>query len=193
MLTVSNDVVTLGCRRPSFNSAISKLESQGSWALTRLAGRTTNSNTVISLDYISRWSTKIFAVESSGLQSVPIVLRLVTTSVIKAKVIRKGKFRPPVHGSKTPERILMKPRIYNYVAGMTTHANLYSDATMCVVSANTWHVTCFGVLFDLFFLSFSMVEIALRHRRRPILTAYTSYVLPRKDVRLGGSLLPRPI
>jgi len=31
----------------------------------------------------------------------------------------QGKCRPPV----AHERILMKPRIYNYAAGMTTHVN----------------------------------------------------------------------
>ena len=38
-------------------------------------------------------------------------------------------------GPKTPERIMMKLKICNYVAGMTTHAN--PSATTWVVSANT--------------------------------------------------------
>jgi len=41
------------------------------------------------------------------------------------------------HGSKTPRRILTKPRIYNYVAGTTTHANPCGTATKWVVLANT--------------------------------------------------------
>jgi len=46
---------------------------------------------------------------------------------------------------------------------MITHANLCGDATTCVVSANT---TChmFWCLSRPFSLSFSMLEIALRHR-----------------------------
>ena len=75
---------------------------------------------------------------------------------------------------------------------MTTHANPCGDATTCVVSANTWHVTCFGVLVDLF--SFFLYAWDRAADRRPILTIFTSYdVLPRKDVRVGDSLLPRPI
>ena len=38
----------------------------------------------------------------------------------------------------------MKPTIYNYVAGMTTHANPSGAATTWVVSANTRHVTRSG-------------------------------------------------
>jgi len=49
-------------------------------------------------------------------------------------------------GSKTPERISMKLGIYNYVGVVTTHANPHGAATTWVVSANTWHVTCFGFL-----------------------------------------------
>ena len=48
----------------------------------------------------------------------------------------KTNFDPP-RGSKTPERIFMKPKMYNYVAGMATHANPYGAATTWVVSANT--------------------------------------------------------
>jgi len=40
-------------------------------------------------------------------------------------------------GSETPERISMKLRIYNYVVGMTTHANLCGTTTTWVVWANT--------------------------------------------------------
>ena len=51
----------------------------------------------------------------------------------------KGKFRPHV-APKPPKRILIKPSIYNYVAGMTTHANPCTDAATWVVSVNTWHM-----------------------------------------------------
>jgi len=46
---------------------------------------------------------------------------------------------------QNPEQILMKSRIYNYVAGVTTHANPCRDATTWVVSANPF----FGFLIDL--------------------------------------------
>jgi len=53
-------------------------------------------------------------------------------------------------GSETPERISMKRGIYNYVGGITTHANPYGAATTWVVSANTWLVTSLGFLVHLF-------------------------------------------
>jgi len=53
-----------------------------------------------------------------------------------AKVTGKGKFRPP-RGSENPERIWMKPRINNKVAGVAAHAKPRVDATTWVVSANT--------------------------------------------------------
>ena len=53
-------------------------------------------------------------------------------------------------GSTIPEQILMKPKIYNYVAGMTTDANPSGAATTWVVSANTCPVTCFRFLGDPF-------------------------------------------
>jgi len=40
-------------------------------------------------------------------------------------------------GSKFPERISMKLEMYNYVGGITTHANLHDIVTTCVVPANT--------------------------------------------------------
>jgi len=39
--------------------------------------------------------------------------------------------------SKTPERILVKPRIYKQVAGVSTRGNPRDDATTWVVSAIT--------------------------------------------------------
>jgi len=53
-------------------------------------------------------------------------------------------------GSKFPERISMKLEMYNYVGGITTHANPHDIVTTCVVPANTWLVTCFGFLVYLF-------------------------------------------
>jgi len=85
-------------------------------------------------------------------------------------------------GSKTPERILMKPKIYNCVAGMTTHANACGAATTWVVSANTWHVTCFGFSDD--FFSFLYSWDRLRHRP---LTDFDD--LPRNDVPFGGPVV----
>ena len=71
-----------------------------------------------------------------------------------------GQISTP-RGSETPERISMKLGIYNYVGGMTTvtHANPHGAATTWVVSANTWHVTCFGFLVYLFSFYF-ILEIA---------------------------------
>ena len=46
---------------------------------------------------------------------------------------------------------------------MTTHVYPCGDATTRVVSANTWHVTCFGFLGDLF-PSFFILGIVLRNR-----------------------------
>jgi len=145
MLAVSYDVVTSGFRRPSSNSSISKLEAHGSWALTRLAGRTTNNirshqfilhSTLIDENICHRLY--------SSLQRVPIV----TASVTKAKVISNGKFRP---------RVAPKP-----LNGFEWNsARIY-------VSANTWHVTCFGV----FLVDFFRFSICLRSRcaiaHRPI-------------------------
>jgi len=72
----------------------------------------------------------------------------------------------------------MKSRIYNYVAGVTTHANPCRDATTWVVSANTF----FWFLNRPFFILGSRCAIA----RRPVLTIYTSYgIFLCKDVPFG--------
>ena len=78
---------------------------------------------------------------------------MVVPAVVKAnsKVKGKGQISTP-GGSETPERILMKPKLYNYVADTTTHANPCGGATMWVLSENTWQVTCFGFLGDLLLL-----------------------------------------
>ena len=55
----------------------------------------------------------------------------------------------------------MKPRIYKYVAGKTTHASSRGAATTW---ANTWHVTCFGFLVNHFFLFFFLYT---RYRAAP--------------------------
>jgi len=68
---------------------------------------------------------------------------------------------------------------------MTTRANPCGAATTWVVSANTWHVACFGFLQATFFLSL-FLESRCAIARRPILTIYMSRgVFPRKDVPLG--------
>ena len=59
----------------------------------------------------------------------------------------------PHMGSKTLERISMKLGIYNYVGGMTSHANPHGAATTWVVLANTSLVSCFGFFIVYFFLS----------------------------------------
>ena len=72
------------------------------------------------------------------------------------------KFRPHM-GSKTPERISMKLGIYNYVGGMTSHANPHGAATTWVVLANTWLVSCFGFL--VYFFSFYTLFLGSRPAR----------------------------
>jgi len=63
---------------------------------------------------------------------------MVVQAVVKAnsQSNEKGQISIP-HGSETAKRILMKSRIHNYVAGMTTQANPGGRTTMSVVSANT--------------------------------------------------------
>ena len=46
-----------------------------------------------------------------------------------AKVMGKWANFDPHMGSKTPERISMTLGIYNYVGGMTSHANPHGAAT----------------------------------------------------------------
>jgi len=81
----------------------------------------------------------------------------VQTAVVKGNSQGNGNGQTSTpRGSETPERIWMKLELYNYVGGMTTHANPYGAATTWVVSANTWLVTCFGFLVYLFlFLIYS--------------------------------------
>jgi len=58
--------------------------------------------------------------------------RMVVRAVVKANSQSNGKEQILTpYGSKTPEQILMKPKIYNYVVDMTTYAN--------PCSAKTWH------------------------------------------------------
>jgi len=79
----------------------------------------------------------------------------VVQAVVKANSQSNGNGQiSTTRGAKTPERMLMKPKIYNYIVFMTTHANPCGGATTWVVSANTWHVTCFGFLGDLFSVFF---------------------------------------
>ena len=85
---------------------------------------------------------------------IRILKALVKASSKKSNA--NGQISTPPRGSKTPERILKKPKIiYNYVAGMTTRANPCGAATTWVVSANTWHVTCFGFLGNLLVFLYS--------------------------------------
>jgi len=63
-------------------------------------------------------------------------------------------------GSETPRRILMKLWIYNYIVGMTAHANICGAATTWVVRANTWLVDVFplSLTFWLFLTLFSSLS-----------------------------------
>jgi len=54
-----------------------------------------------------------------------------------AKVMAMVKFRIPPPGLKNPEWISMKLGIYNFVGGVTSHANLCGGATTWVATANT--------------------------------------------------------
>ena len=56
---------------------------------------------------------------------------MVVQAVVKANSQSNGK------GQILTPRIIMKPRIYNYVANMTTHANPCGAVTTRVVLANT--------------------------------------------------------
>ena len=90
----------------------------------------------------------------------------------------KWQILTPPPWLQNPEQILMKSGIYNYVAGVTTHANPCRDATTWVVSANTF----FWFLNRPFFILGSRCAIA----RRPVLTIYTSYgIFLCKDVPFG--------
>jgi len=62
----------------------------------------------------------------------------VVQAVVKANSQSNGNGQiSTTRGAKTPERMLMKPKIYNYIVFMTTHANPCGGATTWVVSANT--------------------------------------------------------
>ena len=85
-----------------------------------------------------------------------LIEAIVTAGTVVQAVVKansqsngNGQISTP-RGSETPERIWMKLEVYNYVGGVTTHANAYGAATTCVVSANTWLVTCLGFLVYLF-------------------------------------------
>jgi len=56
---------------------------------------------------------------------------MVVQAVVKANSQSNGK------GQILTPQIIMKPRIYNYVANMTTHANPCGAVTTRVVLANT--------------------------------------------------------
>ena len=69
---------------------------------------------------------------------VDITACTVVQAVVKAYTQSDGNGQTStLRGSETPERISMKLGIYNYVGGMTTHANPYGAGTTRVVSANT--------------------------------------------------------
>ena len=60
-----------------------------------------------------------------------------------------GKFRPP--GAPKPLNAFWWNLEYITTSGVwTTHANPHGAATTWVVSANMWHVTCFGFSVQLF-------------------------------------------
>jgi len=74
-----------------------------------------------------------------------------------AKVMGMAKLRSP-RASKTPQRISVNLGIYNYVAGMTTHANLCGAAAIGGLGE---HVTCHMLsLFSLFFFFYLIHGLA---------------------------------
>jgi len=90
---------------------------------------------------------------ANGSNRSSLLGRYCSPSCCKSHYLKYGEARfSTLWGSQTPERISIKPRIYNQVVGSTTHAKLGGAATTWVVSANTWHVTCFGFFSDLFLL-----------------------------------------
>ena len=92
-----------------------------------------------------------------------------------------AKLRSP-RASKTPQRISVNLGIYNYVAGMTTHANLCGAAAIGGLGE---HVTCHMLsLFSLFFfLSYSWVGA----QQASVYSIYTSReVFLRKEVPIVG-------
>jgi len=116
-----------------------------------------------------------------------IMACMVIRAVVKAnsQSNRKQQILTP-YGSKTPEQILMKPKIYNYVVDMTTYANPCGDATTWVVSAKTWHHM-------FWFLSRPFIFVGLAHTDSPILTIYTPHdVLQHKDVPFEGLIVANP-
>jgi len=71
-------------------------------------------------------------------KDIKITACTVVQAVVKANSQSNGNGRISTpRGSQTPERISMKLGIYNYVGGMTSHANPHGAATTWVVSANT--------------------------------------------------------
>ena len=74
---------------------------------------------------------------------------MVLQAVVKAKGKSQSNGKGQIatsSGSETPELILMKLLIYNYIEGMTTRANPCGAATTWVVWENRWYVICFGYL-----------------------------------------------
>ena len=103
-----------------------------------------------------------------------------------SKVNGKGQISTPC-GSETPERISMKPRIYNYFAGTTTLATCKSMRSCDNVGGLGDHVTCHMFWYRRPFLLYSSPRAQPSTGGR-ILTIYTSYdVFPPKEVPFGGA------
>ena len=98
-------------------------------------------------------------------------------------------------GSKTPERISMKLGIYNYVGGMTTHAN-HMALRRRGWSRRTRDCQLFRFLSILFFFLYFILGIAPSQHWwiGSSLTICTSYdVFPRKEVPFGVAVRLLPI
>jgi len=124
---------------------------------------------------LSQQSTVCTVVQAVSCMAVQAVIKANSQSNEMAK------FTP--RGFKTPEQILVKLRIYNYVVGMTTHANLCDTVSTLVLSANTRFVTCcsFLVYLSSFFTLFFSSRPAGSSGQ--ILKINTSYdVFPHKEV-----------
>ena len=102
---------------------------------------------------------------------------MVVRAVVKANSQSNGKEQILTpYGSKTPEQILMKPKIYNYVVDMTTYAN--------PCSAKTWHHMFWFLLY-----SWAQPTPIVRFWR----SIHHTTCCSTRMCLLGVSLLPIPI
>ena len=119
------------------------------------------------------------------------IWQTVVQAVVKANSQSNGNGQNSTQGSETPERILMKLGIYDYMGGVwphnSTHANPYGAATTWVVSENTWLVTCFGFLVYLFSFFTLLVGSCPARTSGPILTINTSWRFSAQGSAFWGS------